>query len=182
MADLPDRELVRQAQLGQEAFNVLVERYWRDVYRMAQTHLRAHCGTQACDSDAEDVTQEVFLRAYENLAHFDLARHTQFKSWLLGITLNCCREARRQIQKQSREREMPDLVLIEGETTDFDLWLNIHDTLRVLPEGERQVLLLHYYDGYSWSEIAETLGEKVEAVKKRAQRALQKVRRTQQAA
>jgi RNA polymerase sigma-70 factor (ECF subfamily) len=96
--------------------------------------------------------------------------------------LNCCREARRQIQKQSREREMPDLVLIEGETTDFDLWLNIHDTLRVLPEGERQVLLLHYYDGYSWSEIAETLGEKVEAVKKRAQRALQKVRRTQQAA
>jgi RNA polymerase sigma factor (sigma-70 family) len=182
LSDLPDQELVRQAQLAQEAFNILVDRHWQDVYRLAQTHLRAYCGAQACDSDAEDVTQEVFVRAYLKLGHFDLARNTSFRTWLLGITLNCCREARRHIWRRQRDRETLDWGGQENESADFDLWLNIHDTLRELPEAERQILLLHYYDGYSWSEIAEALGEKTETVKKRAQRALHKVRRTLKAA
>lgn len=182
LSNLSDRELVRQAQLAQEAFNILVDRYWRKVYRLTQTHLRTYCGPQACDSDVEDVTQEVFVRAYVNLAHFDVGRNTSFRTWLLGITLNCCREARRNIRKQQRDRETLESVLLENEAADFDLWLNIHDTLRGLPEGERQILLLHYYEGYSWSEIAEVLGEKMEAVKKRAQRALQRIRQTLKAA
>lgn len=182
LSDLSDQELVRQAQQAQEAFNILVDRHWQDVYRLAQTHLRAYCGSQACESDAEDVTQEVFVRAYLKLANFDVARHTSFRTWLLGITLNCCREARRHIRRRQRDREVPEWGGLENEPADFDLWLNIHDALRELPDAERQILLLHYYDGYSWGEIAQARGENVEAVKKRAQRALHRVRRTQKAA
>lgn len=176
MADgmIPDEELVRRAQEGEgTAFDVLVERHYRQIYALAFQIL-------GDPDDAADVTQETFVKAFENLRRF---RHRcKFATWLYRIALNSCRDFRR------RRREIPFSQIIPPDAPDFDpislsesdpeqVWNQrekaeaVQKTLQQLPLGMRQILVLCDMQGLSYAEVADILGMPEGTVKSRLHRA-----------
>ncbi len=175
-----EREWIRLAQEGdQTAFSRLVGAYQTPVYNLAYRML----GNRA---EAEDATQETFLRAYTNLRSYDLQR--PFSSWLLSIASHYCidRLRRRRITWLSFEDEIAASDET-GDTTEIHLkgeFLNpesvvarqeqetqIQHLLAALSPADRAAITLRYWYDYSYEEIARTLNMTVSAVKSRLHRA-----------
>lgn len=156
------------------AFGLLVDKYKGSVYGLAYAKLGNF-------HDAQDITQEVFLKAFRKLR--TLKRWDRFLSWLYAITSNLCKDFLR--SKASRpdeeyvadqEKERLDNISIDSHHDD-----QIHQTLREalseLPEIHRQVLSLHYLGGLSCKEIAQFLGVSPHAIAMRLNRARAKLRK-----
>jgi RNA polymerase sigma-70 factor, ECF subfamily len=140
---------------------------------------------------AEEIVQEVFLRAWQHAHAFDDSRGT-VRSWLYGIAhnlaLNELRRRRRRPQPQTRSASAdPEGDDYEGQIAAdsdpaVDAWCAVRDAelvqaLDQLPPSQRAVLLL-YGEGFSQSEIAAKLGEPLGTVKSRMRRALGHLRET----
>ncbi len=167
-----ERECLLSAQKGdQQAFAQIVQSYQRPVYNLCYRML----GNQ---QEAEDATQETFIRAYTNLDRFNPDR--KFINWVLTIASNHCvdRLRKRRINWSSLEDDpyvekipMPESIdphrnAERRETSDqMQQWLD-----QLSPDYRTPVVLLYWY-GYSYEEIAETMGISVPAVKSRLHRA-----------
>lgn len=184
LATLPDNEsvLVAAAKAGDiSAFETLVGRYERKIFRLAQ-HI-----TQNTE-DAEDVSQEAFLKAYEHLGEFQ--GNSRFYTWLVRIAVN-------QALMKLRKRRTKDVSLDEEIETeenfmprDVEDWgpspeerYSQEEMARILAQviGEldppfRTVFQLRDIDELSTEETAEALGISVPAVKSRLLRARLKLR------
>jgi len=132
---------------------------------------------------AEDVTQEVFLKVYNAADQLDPARDPA--PWLATITWNACREHwRSRGHRQDRQtatidgddgmserlvngKRSPERRVVNGERQAL-----VEQAIQRLPEAMRSVVLLHDFEGLSHAEIAETTGESHAAVRKRYSRAL----------
>ena len=160
---------VEQALRGdQAAFGQLMHRYTGAVYNLAYRMLGSA-------QDAEDASQEIFLRAYTRLSSFDRSR--RFSTWLLTIGSNYCidRLRRRRFAwltlddvaytVPSSERG-PERSAIESERRD-----RIQAALRRLPDNYRLVLVLRYWHDMSYDEIAHATGLTESALKTRLHRA-----------
>jgi len=147
---LTDRELAdRVASSGDEAaFRALYRRHTPTVYRFA---LRLAGGNVA---EAEDLTQETWLRAARGLGRFQWK--SAFRTWLIGIALNQYRELARKDGRRitfvEGEWEEPGEALEPGRRIDLER------ALQLLPPGFRTVLLLHDVEGFTHREIGEQLG------------------------
>jgi RNA polymerase sigma-70 factor (ECF subfamily) len=99
-------------------------------------------------TDGEDLVQETWIRAVERFDSY--AGRSSFRTWLIGILINCDRERRR------RQRGPVAIGNQEPDTphSSFDLERAIAE----LPEGARQVLILHAIEGYTHEEVGELLG------------------------
>ncbi|MFZ4813476.1 MAG: sigma-70 family RNA polymerase sigma factor [Phototrophicaceae bacterium] len=169
-------EWVQRALDGdQDAFAELVYAHQDAVYNLCYRML----GTTA---EAEDATQEAFLRAYINLARYDTGR--SFKTWVMSIASNHCID-------RIRRRRMQLLSLDEPLSNDDQLALSSKDdlpetfALRRETESEIQALLdelqpdyraavvLRYWYDYSYTEIADALNTSESAIKSRLFRARQ---------
>jgi RNA polymerase sigma-70 factor, ECF subfamily len=170
--------LVQAAKRGDDsAFEELVRRYDRNVFRIAQ-HITQN------REDAEDVVQEAFLKAYGNLAQFQ--EQSKFYTWLVRIAVN---EA---LMKLRRRRPERTVSLDEDiKTEDDSLPREIADwspnpeqlynqselgeiltkTIQGLPPGFRTVFVLRDVEGLSTEETAAALDLSVPAVKSRLLRA-----------
>ena len=160
--------LVIQAQNGQAyAFAELVNRFQDMAYATAY----AKVGDPFL---AEDVAQEAFIIAYQHLAN--LKEPAAFPGWFRTIVVRQCgrKTRRRKFASMPFEQALavaapepgPVKMAEQRETKAF-----VHDMLRSLPEGERQVTTLFYIADYSQKEIAEFLGVQVSTVKSRLHRA-----------
>lgn len=152
----------------QEAFGILVDKYKAGIYALAYSRLRNF-------QDAEDITQETFLTAYQKLPK--LRRWDSFASWLYSITIILCR---RLFQSKSKhpdneyiEDQDPSVIDSYSEKSYHDDQASkfIHDIIDSLPEIFQQVLSLHYLGGLTSEEIANALGVSPEVVRKRLSRA-----------
>jgi RNA polymerase sigma-70 factor, ECF subfamily len=158
-----DRELVEAARGGDaEAFGALVRRHQRRIYRLAAHLLRS-------PSEAEDVTQETFVRAYGALSRFD-GRSEPF-TWIYRIAVNLSLNTIRS-RKTSRTSAPPDETRMENlmfeasanlaspadQTADRQLALALVDGLNELSDTLRTTLILVGIDGLSHAEAAEVLG------------------------
>ena len=162
---------VQEARAGDRAaFARLVERFQRPVYNLAYRML-------GNPHDAEDAAQEAFLKAYRALSGYDPRR--SFSTWLLSITAHHCidRLRRKRLQQVSLDG-LPPWRQLSAETPDVQRALEREDEgdriralLQHLPEDYRLVLVLRYWHDLGYSEIAETTGESVSAVKSRLHRA-----------
>lgn len=173
-----DQELVQRVRAGErEAFYTLVSRYERPLYRSALAITRN-------PADAEDVVQETFLRAYEHLAQF--RGEAKFHTWLTQIALNTARMRVRKnhgtlwesldqprateegvLPRDVREwRENPEQQLGREELERL-----LHQALKGLPAGYREVVALRDLQLLSTQETAEVLGLTVANVKTRLLRA-----------
>jgi len=151
-----------------EAFGILVDKYKAGIYAYVCAEVRNF-------QDAEDVTQEVFLKAYHNLR--SLRRWESFGFWLYRIARNQCKKW---VRSQSRR---PDSSLIEDQDpkvvekpsldayrvgqVDESLW----EALGSLSEIYREVILLHYFGGMTIKNIARAIGASPSAIGMRLNRA-----------
>ena len=170
--------LVQAAKGGDlEAFSQLVNRYDRNVFRIAQ-HITHN------EEDAQDVVQDAFLKAYQNLGQFQ--GNSKFYTWLVRIAVN---EALMKLRKRRTDRTVsldedvetedgtmprevadwspnPEQLYGQGELGDI-----LKKTIQGLPPGFRTVFVLRDVEGLSTEETAEMLGLSVPAVKSRLLRA-----------
>lgn len=162
--ETPDEELVDRAVNGdKDAFRGLFERYRTRAYRVAYRFLGNH-------SDALDVVQESFIKAYRALGGFE--RRAKFRTWLMRIVTNTCLDRRRSrssastatlsdeiIESTAREsqphrrRETPLEQMEYGELRDA-----LSRALEQVSEAHRTVFVLHTEEGLTYREIAEVLG------------------------
>ncbi len=127
-----------------EAFGFLVDKYRAAVYAFAYTRLYNF-------HDAEDVAQEVFLKAYKNLR--TLRRWDSFASWLYRITANLCKnwlraQSRRPDGDFAEDQDPAKLEVTSEDSYRQELvYESVREALNSLPEMYSQALTLHYFGG-----------------------------------
>jgi RNA polymerase sigma-70 factor, ECF subfamily len=151
-----------------DAFGQLMHRYAGAVYNLAYRMLGSA-------EEAEDASQEIFLRAYTRLSSFDRAR--RFSTWLLSIGSNYC------IDRLRRRRyiwmTLDDVAFTlpstergpERSALDQERRAAVQRALQRLPENYRLVTVLRYWQDLSYDEIARVTGLTESAIKTRLHRA-----------
>ena len=147
-----DRALVGRyvATRSEEVFLLLYDRHTPALYRFA-ARLLGSSGREPAD-----VVQETWIRALPRLASFRWG--SSLRTWLCGIALNCVRELWR---GGERDRRLLDLVEQEPRSTvpvESGMSRFVEEAIRDLPDGYREVLLLHDVEGYTHEEIARHFG------------------------
>jgi len=167
-----DLEAVEASRRGErEAFDRLVVRYQRDVYRLCFRYVNDH-------ADANDLTQEAFLRAWRAIGGF--RGQSRFSTWLYRIAVNAClnhRAARRPPALELPEA-LPDPAVPASEAVvDEERARRVRDAVSRLPEKQRATLILKVYHDLTHREVAEALGSTVGTVKANLFHALGNLRR-----
>jgi len=147
----PERQLIRMAADGDaRAIRTLYDRYAPRVYAVVRR-------IAADDDLAQDYAQEAWIRAIRALPTF--RGDARFSTWLHRIAVNAALQALRKAETRSkREEPMPDEVATPPRQTDSLLQKRLEGALDALPEGMRQVLILHDVEGYTHEEIGDVLG------------------------
>jgi RNA polymerase sigma-70 factor (ECF subfamily) len=160
-----DTDLIRQAARGNvEAYNLLISRWEKRVYNYLLRLVRNR-------EDALDLTQDVFLKAYQNLRKLD--DPGRFAPWLYRIAHN---EAYSMFRKRRPESDADNLAP-EGTETEvtvggsqvfpIELSLAVASALDRLSADQREAVVLKIYQGFKFEEMAEILSCPVSTVKSR---------------
>ena len=120
--------------------------------------------------DAEDITQEVFVRLIEKQPVFESEDHR--KAWLIRVAVNLCKDHWKSAWFKRTIPLEEELAVFPADVSD------LLQTIMQLPLPSRQVVLLHDYIGYSLVEIASMTGQSTSAVTTRLHRARKKLRLT----
>ncbi len=177
-------DLVRRAQAGDtDAFCLLAEEHERRIYSLALHYCRH-------PQDAEDLSQEVWLKAYAAISTF--RNESSFHTWLRKITINCFlnHQRTRTIQWRGESTEIRLLNVESPETTgrlnyssslestldNKILFGKVMQALAELSPQQRLIFLLKHHEGMTYDEISRALGCSTGAVKKSLFRAVTKIR------
>lgn len=177
-----DRELVKQAQRGNKgAFEELIRRHQNRVFAVARGILKRQ-------EDVEDISQQVFVKAYFALKKFD--QRSAFTTWLYKITVNECWDLLRkrkvrplvyeadfseeqtrlyQASQENGSADTPDLA------SRIDARKRVQELLGYLDERDRGMLVLKEVEGFAIEEIAEIFDLNTNTVKVRLFRARQRI-------
>lgn len=125
--------------------------------------------------DAEDVTQEVFIKLWENLANIDSRKYS---AWIMSVAHNRCIDSTRKRRRSlSSSVELDNVPVMEitkdrNDQSDPASYLEFRETqksllqaLKKLPAKMRSMLVLHYYHGFKYQTIGEMFGMNVNTVK-----------------
>ncbi|HLJ28723.1 MAG TPA: sigma-70 family RNA polymerase sigma factor [Candidatus Angelobacter sp.] len=181
--EITDAAVVAQVLAGdKDAFRLLVDRHTRSIYSVAYR-------MTANQQDAEEIVQEVFLRAYRSLARFEL--RSSFATWLYRIAVNRSLdflkakkmtdayqvsdnrgpdEEEREIQVAAKDPG-PDRLLLSAEARQ-----KISQAISALSPAERVAFTMRHMEGKSIEEICKTLNVRASAAKNSIFRAVQKIR------
>ena len=161
----PDHELVQAILAGDgAAYRGLVERYQGRIFSVVNGMVRN-------PEDARDLTQDAFVKAYQNLGRFHL--RSSFYTWLCRIAMNVAIDhLRRQKVRQAEQFEDGIATLDQGGVLSMGhlrenpgrnlerkrLQERIQAAMEELPEEQQQVVILREIDGLAYKEIAEVMG------------------------
>jgi len=173
-----DAGLVRKAQEGDvDAFESLVRKYQQKVYAVCRRLTGAH-------QSADDLAQETFIKAYFSLDKFD--SRWPLYPWLRKIAVN---SSLNYLKARSRERPLPDEScraggldpssapdLPEARLEQAEFEARFERSVQSLPEEQKSVFVLMFYEGLSYEEISRTLNLPHGTVMSRLNRARQKLR------
>lgn len=165
-------ELIARCLAGdQAAWQQIVQQHWRKVFNLAYKFVGRH-------DEAEDLTQDIFLKIFRALGTFD--RRANFQTWLISISRNLCidhyRSVRKERETMSRDVDAADLNPVSRERgphsqlEQSDLKQLIRQALAELPESLREAVVLRDLQEFSYQEIAEKLGLPEGTVKSRINR------------
>ncbi len=180
-ADAQTIEMVEKAQAGDRlAFHQLVDKFQPEIYRMIYYRTRSQM-------DAEDLTQDVFLKTYKSLG--SLKSPAVFRSWLYRIAVNRVRDYYRKKQFRSLFgmvsmdeddfQEPQEMALSAQAPEDMErkeFWQQIRQLISNLSRMEREVFLLRFFDQLSIKEMSVALKKNQSTVKTHLYRALRKVK------
>jgi RNA polymerase sigma-70 factor (ECF subfamily) len=177
-----DAEAAAEARLGNKhAFRVLVERHSAAIFRLAYL-------MTSNEHDAEDLVQETFLRAFNQLKQFD--GRAAFATWLHRICVNCSLNLIRARKSRKEQASVPidepgskwlnevaaPTPSPERLTQSRQIAAMLGPALDMLTESERAAFVLRHYENCPIDEIARTLGVQPGAAKQTVFRAVQKLR------
>ena len=146
-----ERDLIRLATEGDaRAIRTLYDRYAPRVYAIVRR-------IAADDDLAQDYAQEAWIRAVRALPTF--RGDARFSTWLHRIAVNAALRALRKSEARARrEAQPPGRIAMAPPRKDVLLRKRLQNALDNLPEGMRQVLILHDVEGYTHEEIGDVLG------------------------
>ncbi len=168
--EVEDRDLIAKARRGDvEAYNLLVSRWEKRVFNYL-LRLTGH------REDALDVSQETFLKAYQNLPKLD--DPARFTGWLFRIAHNEAYSLLRRRRPEADLADEPRPAGTGGKMLPIELSLAVEGALKTLSEDQREAVLLKVYQGFKFEEMAEILGCPVSTVKSRLYTALDLLKTT----
>jgi RNA polymerase sigma-70 factor, ECF subfamily len=167
-----DREDLAACRRGErEAFDRLVQRYQRDIYRLCYRYVNNH-------HDANDMAQEVFLKAYRAIDRF--RGDSAFSTWLYRIAVNTCLNFR--AAQRPDPQPIPETLADGGPAADAGVERaerarQVREAVSRLPEKQKATLILKVYHDLTHEEVAGILGSSVGTVKANLFHALANLRR-----
>lgn len=171
-----ERLLITRAQGGDTAaFEALVNQHARFVYNLAFRLVRDA-------QEAENLSQEAFLRAWRGLPRFRL--EASFTTWLYQIVTRLCYSRLPRLQAELAALDADELLIdlpdeqpaVEDVVFGDELRRMLHEAMDELPEGYRLLLALRHMQGMSYIEISEVTGMPLSTVKTGIHRARQQLR------
>jgi RNA polymerase sigma-70 factor, ECF subfamily len=161
---------------------------WGVIEALMRDHAEAimqHCTTWLGEGLAEEVTQEVFVAAWEQLPRFQPV--APIHTWLFGIAHKKCQQAyRNRARRQAIARTFLDdmqrglhaepSLTPEGRAALVSEHARLHASLAALREEERILLMLRYWKDLSVADIADIVGKSESAARKRLERAVKRLR------
>ncbi|MDM1299642.1 RNA polymerase sigma factor [Empedobacter falsenii] len=157
----------------EQAFKLLVKDYHQRVYWQIRRMVLIH-------EDADDIAQNVFIKIYQNLNSFK--NESKLSTWIFRITYN---ETINFIHKNAKEQNVSfedysmniadDLSTDEYYTGD-EIELKLQKAIASLPEKQRVVFMMKYYDEMKYEQISEILGTSVGALKASYHHAVTKIK------
>lgn len=166
----PSDEALMTAYLGGDssAFAALFRRYGPRLRRLLSRDLSR-------GQDVEDLVQQTFLQLHR--ARRDFRPGARVRPWLYTIALNLRRQ---HLRKASTRREQSEAeVLVTDRRSDPEGAMSdaqVRAALAALAQDQRDVIVLHWFEGLSFAEVAEVVGASLSAVKVRAHRGYKKLR------
>src|SRR5512143_1084377 len=167
----PDLLIERCLGGDQDAWESIVRQNWRKVFNVAYKFVGRH-------EEAEDLTQDIFLKIFRSLATFD--RRANFQTWLISVSRNLCidyyrsvRKERETIDRQVTAEEVGPVSLEAGPLAaleQHDLAALLRRALKTLPESLRTAVMMRDIQELSYQEIAERLDLPEGTVKSRINR------------
>ncbi len=158
-----------------QQFVALCERYRARLWRIISSVAR--------DSDADDLAQEAIIRAY--CARKTFRGEASFEAWLCRIALNVAHDYHRSAWKRRvlcwnavAEESLEALPNPEGEALNREMQRRVRRSVAALPELQRTPIWLHYFEGFSFAEIAELEGTVESTIRSRVRAGLQKLSRS----
>ena len=178
-SDLQDEQLITLIASGErDALEVFYDRYAPSVFSLARYMLREH-------TLAEEATQDVFLNLWLKAGSYNPQRGTP-KAWFMSVAhhriIDVIKARNRRNQSTNQvSHELLDLYPSDRPSTEEEVQRNLSreeiiEVLATLPEGQREVIILAYFEGFSQSEIASRLDQPLGTVKTRVRLAMQKLR------
>jgi RNA polymerase sigma-70 factor, ECF subfamily len=177
---LGDDELIARARRGDRpALDEVFRRYRDPAYRVAYRLL-------GNTEDALDAVQDGFIKAIRRLSSFE--NRCSFKTWLLRVVSNAALDLGRQRRRRDDLAAVAtERVMLDGGTTpehadpareaeESDLRRALHEALMLLPEAQRRTFVLHVDGGFSYREVADTMGISIGTVMSRLFYARQKLK------
>src|SRR3954452_14641984 len=164
--------LIEQCLSGdQSAWDTIVRQHWRKVFNVAYKFVGKH-------DEAEDLTQDIFLKIFKALGTFD--RRANFQTWIISISRNLCidhyRSVRKERQTIARDVDSSELQPATHERGPYaqaehqDLRAQLRQALETLPLSLRTAVVLRDLQELSYQEIADRLGLPEGTVKSRINR------------
>jgi len=176
--DDPDVRLMLEFQKGDQAsFEKLMSKY----YSRLLNFIYRYVGIREI---AEDLTQEVFMKVYQNVNRYQAK--AKFSTWAFTIARNVCLNELRRLKRKTvslnetfdvgedtvmRQVEDESLSLPHEEMAKQERAQSIKNAIATLPENQRVAVLLRRYENFSYEEIAQTMNTTVKAVKSLLSRA-----------
>lgn len=173
-----EQDIIARVRRGERAaFAALVDAYAKPIFNLAFRMTGSH-------QDAEDLAQETFIRAYQNLRSFDPRR--PFFTWLYTIGLNLIRNHLKKSKKTDVADRWegtgaetghpdpaanPEEILIDGQKAHL-----LEQSLLKLPEAFREAVVLRYIGRLSFEEIARLSGISLSLAKMRVYRGLERLK------
>lgn len=165
IAPIDEKELVKQLQnpaTASQAFNILLKTYSEPVYWQVRKMVMNH-------DDANDLVQNVFLKAWNNLHNF--RGDAKLSTWLFKIAVNeSINFINKEKQRQHLSEDADDTFLLNNIEADsyFDgegLHKELLSAVAKLPEKQKLVFNMRYFDDMKYEEISDILGTSVGALK-----------------
>lgn len=160
-----NRQWIKEARQGNpDAFASLYETVYKDLYRFALYTLRNQ-------ADAEDAVGETVADAYASIGK--LRNEEAFRSWIFRILINKCKNRMREYTRKTVELNEEIGGVADGE--DLVEHVLVRQVFRQLPDGDRLIISLHVFGGYTSREIARLLHMNPNTVRTRESRALKRM-------
>lgn len=150
-----EQESIALVQQGDtEAYSTIVKNYMKKAYYIAYSYVKN-------EADALDVSQEAFIKAFRHIKKFKL--ECNFFPWFYQILKNLCLDW---LRKNKRRNEIPleDVKIADTPPPDVLLKIELWRGIEKLPFEQREILILRYFQGFSYREIAGILGKPLGSV------------------